>query len=84
MKVGAKVLISKRASISECNLYFVLYPDLADSFQEVELGLPPFSDDNIDNGEDLEGETSSFLKCKVGEEQSEPKTNGKSDASVSL
>lgn len=47
----------------------------------MELGLPAFSDDNIGNGEDLEGETTSFLKSRVGEEQSEQNTK---DASVSL
>lgn len=58
------------------------YTGLADSFQEVELGLPTFSDDNIVNGEDLEVEMTSFLMSKESEEQSEPKM--KPDASVSL
>ena len=58
------------------------YIGLVGSFQEVELGLPAFSDDNVVNGEVLEGERTPFLMFREGKEQSEAKT--KQDASVSL
>ena len=55
---------------------------MVESFQEVELGLPQFSDIVV-NGEDLEAASSISLRSEVSEEQSLTKTADKSAATVS-
>ena len=46
---------------------------MVESFQEVELGLPQFSDITV-NGEDMEAASFTSLKSGASEEQSQTKT----------
>ena len=60
-----------------------MHVGIVDSFQEVDLGVPGFSDVGI-NGKDSEASSSMSIKSEVSEEQSEAKANDKSLAAVSL
>ena len=46
---------------------------MAESFQEVELGLPQFSDTGL-NGDGLETASAALIKSEATEEQSQTKT----------
>ena len=57
-----------------------LYVGIVDSFQEVDLGIPAFSDVVV-NGKELEAASSISVKSEGSEEQSDEKAT---DKSVSL